>query len=108
LILLLSVVVRPALRLGLRRVDQRRHEDSILTALLVLALATGLAADRIGINALVGGFLLGLFVPAAPELSEAVRARLRDRVALFFFPVFLAVSGLVTDFREVSACRTSM
>jgi Kef-type K+ transport system membrane component KefB len=101
LVLLLSVVVRPALRLGLRRVDQRRHEDSILTALLVLALATGLAADRIGINALVGGFLLGLFVPAAPELSEAVRARLRDPVALFFFPVFLAVSGLVTDFRAL-------
>src|SRR5207249_1691605 len=60
---------------------------------------TGLAADRIGINALVGGFLFGLAVPHRPGLSETVIERMQDSVVLFFLPIFLAVSGLRTDLK---------
>jgi Kef-type K+ transport system membrane component KefB len=69
--------------------------------MLFLALGVGLAADRIGINALVGGFLFGLVVPARPGLAEAVNERMHAAVVYFFLPVFLAVSGLRTDLKLV-------
>ncbi len=102
LILVLLTVVRPALGWALGAVDKIRHAGSILTALLALALASGLLADRIGVNALIGGLLFGLAVPAGGGLGDMVLARLRDIVVLMFMPVFFAVSGLVTDLRVLS------
>jgi Kef-type K+ transport system membrane component KefB len=67
--------------------------------MLIGALASGLAADRIGINALVGGFLFGVAVPASERLALATIERMSDAVILFFLTVFLAVSGLRTNFR---------
>jgi Kef-type K+ transport system membrane component KefB len=95
----LVVVVRPLLTLALRYVDEERYQDTIIAAMLIGALATGLAADRIGINALVGGFLFGVAVPASERLALATIERLSEAVILFFLPVFLAVSGLRTNFR---------
>lgn len=95
----LLLVARPVMGLVLRWVDNERYQDSIIAAMLVLALLTGLGADRIGISALVGGFLFGAAVPASQQLSERVIERMQDAVILFFLPVFLAVSGLRTDFR---------
>jgi Kef-type K+ transport system membrane component KefB len=68
-------------------------------AFLALALLSGLAADRIGISALVGGFLFGAAVPASERLSQAVIEKMTTAVVIFFLPVFLAVSGLRTNFR---------
>ncbi len=99
LIVVLLVVVRPLLRWALGRIDVARNVGSVLTALLALALASGLAADRIGVNALIGGLLFGLAVPVAGGLGDLVLARLQDMVGLMLMPVFFAVSGLVTDLR---------
>ena len=93
------LVLRPLMGYALRAIDQDAHLSTIIAVMLAGALATGLAADRIGINALVGGFLFGAAVPASQELAETVIARLQDAVVVFFLPVFLAVSGLRTDFR---------
>ena len=101
LIVLLLAVARPAMGWVLRRLDPERQLGTILTGLLALALATGLAADRIGINALVGGFLFGLSVPATRALADAIVERIGDMVVLFFLPIFFAVSGLLTDFRQL-------
>ena len=101
LIVGLVAVARPLMRLALARVDERGDLATPITLLLALALATGLAADRIGINSLVGGFLFGLSVPATRELADAVLERVKDMVVLVFLPVFFAVSGLVTDIRRV-------
>jgi Kef-type K+ transport system membrane component KefB len=95
----LIVVVRPLLNLALSRIDNERHLETIIGAFLALALATGLAADRIGISALVGGFLFGVAVPASERLTQAVIERMLTAVVVFFLPVFLAVSGLRTNFR---------
>ncbi len=101
LIVVLFAVARPAMGWALRHVDQERQLGTILTVLLAFALATGLAADRIGINALVGGFLLGLSVPATRALADAIVERIGDMIVLFFLPVFFAVSGLMTNFRQL-------
>jgi Kef-type K+ transport system membrane component KefB len=99
LILGLFLVARPLLALSLRYVPMERYQDTVVAITLIGALATGLAADRIGINSLVGGFLFGVAVPVDERLGEAIIERLSDMVILFFLPVFLAVSGLRTDFR---------
>ncbi len=91
----LVVVVRPLMVW----VTNWRKMDNTLGAMLIGALAMGLVADRIGINALVGGFLFGLAVPARPGLAEAVNKRMQDAVVLFFLPIFLGVSGLRTDLK---------
>ncbi|HYU58949.1 MAG TPA: cation:proton antiporter [Solirubrobacterales bacterium] len=98
---LLFFVVRPLLRLILeRRFDPAKPLDDELFALLLFgALATGLAADRIGINALNGGFLFGACVPQFEGLGRAVIDRLQQFVVVFMIPIFLAVSGLQTDLR---------
>ena len=97
--LLLLLIVRPVLGWVLGSIDAERNIGSILSLLVILALASGLVADRIGVTALIGGLFLGLVVPLTPGLVERVEARLHDVVVLVFLPVFFAVSGLVTDLR---------
>ena len=95
----LVIVVRPFMSLVTAGFQQGKPLGTPMAVMLVLALAIGLAADRIGINALVGGFLFGVAVPSRPGLAEKVVERLQDIVVLFFLPVFLAVSGLRTDLK---------
>jgi len=101
LVALLFIVVRPLLRIVIdRRFDPDKPLDGDLFALLLIgALATGLAADRIGINSLNGGFLFGACVPQVAALSRAVIDRMQQFVVVFMIPVFLAVSGLQTNLR---------
>jgi Kef-type K+ transport system membrane component KefB len=101
LILVLLLVVRPIMGLIVGRWEPGKPVGGILAVLLIGALATGLAADRIIGVGLVGGFLFGAAVPARFELVEQVIARLEDAVVLFFLPVFLAVSGLRTDLKTL-------
>jgi Kef-type K+ transport system membrane component KefB len=99
LVLLLFVVVRPALRWLLdRRFEPGRPLDDEMFALLLFgALASGFAADRIGIHSLNGGFLFGACVPQIEGLGRAVIDRMQQFVVVFLIPIFLAVSGLQTD-----------
>ena len=99
LLAFLAIVGRPVMAFLTRKWREGDALGEILALMLAGALGTGLAADRIGINALVGGFLFGLTIPARQGMVEAVNERLQDPVVLFFLPVFLAVSGLRTDFR---------
>jgi Kef-type K+ transport system membrane component KefB len=58
-------------------------------------------ADRVGIHALVGGFLWGLIMPASFELRKTISARIADVALIFFLPVFFAVSGFATDLKTL-------
>jgi Kef-type K+ transport system membrane component KefB len=103
LVAVLFGVVRPVLAQVLTR---RFHADSpldggVLAILLAGALLSALAADRIGVHALTGGLLFGAAVPQHDGLGEAVMQRLQQFVAVFGIPVFLAVSGLQTNLREL-------
>ncbi|HEX2032117.1 MAG TPA: cation:proton antiporter [Actinomycetota bacterium] len=98
----LLLAIRPLLRLWVDRWEPGKPLGNLLAVMLVGALVTALATDRILGVALVGGFLFGVAVPAKEGLPEAVVERLEDAVVLFFLPVFLAVSGLRTDLRTIS------
>jgi Kef-type K+ transport system membrane component KefB len=99
LVAVLFLVVRPVLKLILdRRFEPGEPLDGDLFALLLFgALLSGLAADRIGINSLNGGFLFGACVPQIEGLGRAVLDRMSQFVVVFMIPVFLAVSGIQTD-----------
>ena len=101
---LLFAVVRPALRWLLnRRYDPGEPLDAGVFALLLIgAFLTGAAADRIGVQALTGGFLFGAAVPQVPGLANAVVSRLHDLVVIVLIPVLLTVAGLHTDLRAFS------
>jgi Kef-type K+ transport system membrane component KefB len=100
----LFVVVRPALHWVLkRRYEPGEPLDAGVFALLLIgAFLTGAAADRIGVQALTGGFLFGAAVPQVPGLAHAVIARLHDLVVIVLIPVLLTVAGLHTDLRAFS------
>jgi Kef-type K+ transport system membrane component KefB len=104
LVAVLFVVVRPFLsRFVMPRFDPDKPLSGDMFALLLIgALATGFAADRIGINSLNGGFLFGACVPQVRGLAKAVLDRMSDFVVVFMIPVFLAVAGLQTDFRVLT------
>ncbi len=99
LVAVLFLVVRPALKpiLDRRFVAGEPLDGDLFALLLFGALLTGLAADRIGINSLNGGFLFGACVPQIQGLARAVLDRMSQFVVVFMIPIFLAVSGLQTD-----------
>lgn len=99
LVVVLFGLVRPAMALLIRhRFQEGKPLDGELLAIMLIgALLSGLAADRIGIHSLNGAFLFGAAVPQVPGLAKAVIDRVQQFVVVFMIPVFLAVSGLQTD-----------
>jgi Kef-type K+ transport system membrane component KefB len=69
---------------------------------VAVAIAFGYAADRIGVNVILGGFIAGTVMPARPQLLPQLRSRLSDIVIAVFLPIFLAVSGLQTDMTKLT------
>ena len=100
----LFLVVRPFMkRVVLRDFSPEKPiGGDVLAFLLIGALLSGLAADRIGINSLNGGFLFGAAVPQIAGIAKAVIDRMSDFVVIFLIPVFLAVAGIQTDFRVLT------
>jgi Kef-type K+ transport system membrane component KefB len=94
----LFLVVRPALVPLGRRYEERGLSADVFALILVVLLASAYAAHKIGVNVIVGGFLAGAILPARVALFRDMAARLADFTAIFLLPVFLAFSGLNTDF----------
>jgi len=95
-------LVRP----GLAKVSPRFFDGTTLTSetvalLLIFVLASGFVADLIGINVIVGGFVAGIVLPDRERLFPLLSQKLSDMVIVFMLPVFLAYSGLNTDFRKL-------
>jgi Kef-type K+ transport system membrane component KefB len=100
----LLLLVRPALRWVLERRYEPGSEPGadVFALLLVGAFLSGAAADRIGVQALTGGFLFGLAVPHIPGLAQGLIVRLEDLVVIVLIPVLLTVAGLQTNLRDFS------
>ncbi len=101
---MLLVVKRLLAPLGRRYAETGVLSPDAFAIFIAVAVASGYAADRIGINVIVGGFMAGL---AMPEPREALWRELTGRVgeftAVILLPVFLAFSGLNTDFTQLQA-----
>ncbi|MDQ3937282.1 MAG: cation:proton antiporter [Chloroflexota bacterium] len=98
-VLVLLFVVRPVVERMTTRLTSETLPASLIGVLLAGAVASGLIGDRIGISALVGGFLFGLVIPG--RLATPIIGRMQPAVVLFFLPIFLAFSGLRTDLKTI-------
>jgi Kef-type K+ transport system membrane component KefB len=103
-IAVLFVVVRPLLiPLGRAYEEAGKLTPGLFAAVLIVLLLSSYAAHQIGINVIVGGFLAGAVMPARTELFREMASRLADLTAIILLPVFLAFSGLNTDFTQLRA-----
>jgi Kef-type K+ transport system membrane component KefB len=59
----------------------------------------GLITHLLDINALVGGFVWGLILPADPALRQHLAGKVRDVALVLFLPVFFALAGFSTDLK---------
>lgn len=93
------LLVRPAYQLFAQKIEESDKPVSTgqLTAVFVGLLLSAAATDLIGIHALFGAFLFGVFLPHEGKLAEALRTRMEDLVGILFLPAFFAVTGLRTQ-----------
>jgi Kef-type K+ transport system membrane component KefB len=82
------------------RLGDKLNPTFFVTAVVVVLLSA-YAADRIGINAIVGGFMAGIAMPRVAVLTKGLQSGLTDVTISVLLPVFLAVSGLNTNFRRL-------
>lgn len=95
--------VRPLLdaTLGARLRAGMAPNSRLLVGVLLLAFAAALVSDRIGVNLIPGAFIAGLVLPERQLLLGFLRPRLGDITTAVLLPVFLAFSGLNTDFTQL-------
>ncbi len=74
---------------------------SMFAWIFVVVLVSGLVAHLLGLNVIVGGFMAGVVLPAREGLARDMLAELFDITVIVFLPVFLAFSGLNTNFVEL-------
>jgi Kef-type K+ transport system membrane component KefB len=103
-IAVLFVVVRPLLiPLGRAYEEAGKLTPGLFATVLIVLFLSAYAAHQIGINVIVGGFLAGAVMPARKELFREMASRLADLTAIILLPIFLAFSGLNTDFTQLRA-----
>lgn len=97
------VVVGPLMaRLGARYTASGQLDSGFFAAVLVMLFASGYVAHLLGLTVIVGGFVAGLVLPARKPLYEAMTQRLGELTGTVLLPIFLAFSGLGTDFTKLS------
>lgn len=101
-IAVLFLVVRPLLApLGAAYEREGRLTPGLFAVVLIILFTSSYAAHQIGINVIVGGFLAGAVLPARQTLFRDMAGRLSDFTAVILLPIFLAFSGLNTDFTQL-------
>jgi Kef-type K+ transport system membrane component KefB len=96
-VFMLVVVRRLIAKLVRREADKPELSQSTLTILLIALLGSAFIAERIGIHALFGAFLLGATIPHDSTLARNLVTRLKDFIVVFFLPVYFAFTGLRTE-----------
>lgn len=95
------------IRLMMSRPTSRYEKSGSFTSglfalTLIVVVVSGLLADILGLTVVVGGFLAGLAIPHRVAMYQALHERLGDLAATILLPIFLAFSGLMTDFTLLS------
>lgn len=96
------LVLRPLFRaLATRYADATVPDATKVVVVLVVILGLAAAADRIGVHAILGGFLAGLVLPADAPLLRRVTSKIGTLNRAILVPVFFASIGLQTNVRLV-------
>jgi Kef-type K+ transport system membrane component KefB len=96
------VVVKPALARVLPRMVQGGELSATGIGIALAGMVLwGLFADRVGIQALVGGFVWGAIMPQDQAVRHTLAAKTHDFAMIFLLPIFFAFSGFKTDLKLV-------
>ncbi|GJJ15877.1 hypothetical protein Clacol_010155 [Clathrus columnatus] len=68
-----------------------------MTAVMLMVFASAFFTDVIGVNAIFGGFLVGLIIPREGGLAISLTEKLEDMVSIIFLPIYFTLSGLSTN-----------
>lgn len=85
-------------RLGARVRSAGAVHSGTFAAIAIVMFASAVVADRIGINVIVGGFVAGAVMPERALVFHEMNSRLAELTGTVLLPIFLAFSGLRTDF----------
>jgi len=91
----MALVGRPLLARVSRAYDEAGHVPAgWIAAIFVGVLLSAFAAQRIGIAAIFGAFVMGLIMPRRADLTRDVTRRVEDFVVTVLLPLFFVVTGL--------------
>jgi Kef-type K+ transport system membrane component KefB len=87
------------LLLGLERTFHKYGEisENRMAFLLLLALASALCTERLGIHLLFGSFLMGAIMPKEPKFVRYILDRFETITITLLLPLFFAFTGLRTN-----------
>ena len=93
--LAMVLVGRPLLARVSRAYDEAGHvPGGWVAAIFMGVLLSSFAAQRIGIAAIFGAFVMGLIMPRRADLTHDVTRRVEDFVVIVLLPLFFVVTGL--------------
>ncbi len=97
--LFLLYLVKPALVWLLRRTGSIENGPSqtIISVILLIALASAFFTGIIGVHAIFGGFMVGLILPREGGFNIKVTEKLEDLIGAVFLPLYFTLSGLNTN-----------
>jgi Kef-type K+ transport system membrane component KefB len=75
----------------------------VVAIAVLLALASALATELLGLHPLFGAFLAGAIVPRTGALADSIAERVDSVVGTVLLPVFFMYTGLLTDMRLVAS-----
>ncbi|GGA81158.1 cation:proton antiporter domain-containing protein [Puia dinghuensis] len=89
-------IVRPVLRVLIRNGDSNNpgQLQKYLSLTLIFLFLNEFIADRLGLQATLGGFLSGLVLPRNKHLVEFIIIRIKDFLQVLLLPLFFALAGL--------------
>ena len=96
-------LVRPLLaRVAERAARPGSSAQTQHAIVMLLALTSAWATERLGIHALFGAFLVGALLPPSGPLAESLTSRLHDLMVVLLLPLFFAFTGLRTTVSLIS------
>jgi Kef-type K+ transport system membrane component KefB len=78
-----------------------RITENALSLMVVLALASAVVTEWIGVHLVFGAFLFGAVMPKTPEFVESVQHKLESVTVVVLLPLLFAFSGLRTSIGTV-------
>lgn len=98
-ILFLTFAVRPAFIWLLKRNGslQTGPTQTIVALTVLMVFASAFFTGVIGIHPIFGAFLMGVICPHDGGFAIKLAEKLEDLVAVFFLPLYFALSGLSTN-----------
>jgi Kef-type K+ transport system membrane component KefB len=81
--------------------DEARAPDRLVSLVVILTFAWGAVTQAVGLEAVLGAFVMGILFGQMPRLPEAVHHKLITVSLAIFTPIFFAVAGLKVDARAL-------